>query len=120
MFYGIVGVSGLAFACSMEMVPEINTSMKLVPFNDEFRTKLTLAMAVDYATCWVIEALLKLGFSDFRPKDIARRRDDQLARERERKQAAQRTREELEEKERMDKVHELEKRLEQRERAIRM
>ena len=45
MFYGIVGVSGLAFVCSTEFIPEINESMKLVPFSEEFKTNLTAAIA---------------------------------------------------------------------------
>src|SRR3954466_10264353 len=37
MFYGILGVSAIAFACSTEFVPELNAAMKLVPFSDEFK-----------------------------------------------------------------------------------
>lgn len=38
-------------------------------------------MVLDYAGCWIIEKVLKQLFSDFRPKDIAIRRKDQLERE---------------------------------------
>merc|ERR1712000_489997 len=40
MYWGIVGVSGLAFVCAMELIPEINEQMKLVPFTEEFKTKM--------------------------------------------------------------------------------
>ena len=85
MFYGIVGVSALAFVCAMELAPEINEQMKLVPFTDEFRMRMTISMVLDYLLCFVIEKVLKYGFSDFRPKDIALRREDQLKREAARK-----------------------------------
>jgi cation-transporting ATPase 13A1 len=118
MFWGIVGVSALAFVCSMELMPEINASMKLVPFTDEFRLSLTAAMALDYAACWSIEVLLKLGFSDFRPKDIAQRRADQAARERARKLAAQQARDAEEDRLQQEKVRQFEERLQQKKRQL--
>jgi len=86
MYWGIIGVSAIAFSCSTEFVPEINEKMRLVPFSSEFKTTLTSVMVLDYVGCWVIEKVLKFMFSDYRPKDIAIRRPDQL--ERERKRAA--------------------------------
>lgn len=85
MYYGIVGVTALAFACSMELIPEINEQMKLVPFSQEFKTQMTAVMLIDYASCYFIERVLKALFSDYRPRDIAERRPEQLVRETERK-----------------------------------
>jgi len=81
MYLGILSVSALAFSCSTEFIPEINEKMKLVPFTSEFRTTMTVTMLVDYIGCWVIEKGLKAVFSDYKPKDIAIRRPEQLARE---------------------------------------
>ena len=100
MYYGIVGVSGLAFVCALELVPEINESMKLVPFTEEFKMNLTACMVIDYVACYSIEFVLKRLFSDFRPRDIAERREDQLQREAERKLVAQEKKLEEEEKKR--------------------
>lgn len=44
-------------------------------------------MIVDYLGCYVIEKVLKALFSDYKPKDIALRRPDQLERERMREEA---------------------------------
>ncbi|KAK3484887.1 cation-transporting ATPase 4 [Neurospora crassa] len=85
MFYGIVGVTAIAFACSTEMVPELNEAMKLVVF--------------------------KYLFSDLKARDIAVRREDQLERERLRKAEELKKLEEEEEKARMEKVAEFERRL---------
>lgn len=85
MYLGILGVSGLAFACSTEFIPELNELMKLVPFTDDFKVKMTVTMVVDYVGCYVIEKGLKWGFSDYRPKDIAIRRPEQNEREAARK-----------------------------------
>jgi cation-transporting ATPase 13A1 len=39
---------------------------------------MTVVMILDYVGCWIIEKVLKQAFSDFRPKDIAIRRPDQI------------------------------------------
>jgi cation-transporting ATPase 13A1 len=118
MFYGILGVTGLAFVCSLELAPEINQQMKLVPFSDEFKYTMTTVMVIDYGACWLIEIILKALFSDFRPRDIAARRPDQLEREKKRKEElevkkaeeAQKKIEEEEAKE-AEKIAELERKI---------
>ncbi|EAW09940.1 ion-transporting P-type ATPase SPF1 [Aspergillus clavatus NRRL 1] len=85
MYWGLVAASGVAFSCATEFIPELNEKMRLVPFTNEFKLTLTVLMIIDYAGCWIIENVLKHLFSDFRPKDIAVRRPDQLQREMERK-----------------------------------
>lgn len=84
MFWGIVLVAGVAFSCSTEFIPELNTQMKLVPFSSAFKTTMTITMIIDYFGCYIVEQVLKQAFSDFRPKDIAIRRTDQLKAEEER------------------------------------
>ncbi|TGO61672.1 hypothetical protein BOTNAR_0125g00170 [Botryotinia narcissicola] len=84
MYYGIIGVSAIAFSCSTEFIPEVNEKMKLVPFSYDFKVVMTTTMIVDYLACFVIEKVLKALFSDYKPKDIAIRRPDQLAREQKR------------------------------------
>lgn len=118
MFYGIVGVTALAFSCSMELVPEINQQMKLVPFTAEFRTTMTTVMLLDYGACWVIEVVLKRLFSDFRPRDIAIRRPDQLERERVRKEEEMKKLEQEEERKEAEKIAELERRIEARKQQL--
>jgi manganese-transporting P-type ATPase len=118
MFYGIVGVSGLAFACALELFPDINTGMKLVPFSEEFKTNMVAVMVIDYGACWLIEVTLKKFFSDYRPRDIAERRPDQLEREAVRRAVVQKKKEEEEEKKRLEKVAEFERKVEERRRKI--
>jgi manganese-transporting P-type ATPase len=81
MYLGILGVSALAFSCSTEFIPEINEKMRLVPFTSDFKLTMTLTMVVDYVGCLIVERVLKFAFSDYKPKDIAMRRPDQLERE---------------------------------------
>lgn len=111
MYWGLVLVSAVAFSCSTEFIPEINTKLRLVPFSTEFKMTMTGVMLLDYAGCWIVEKVLKAGFSDFRPKDIAERRPDQIMREEDRK-----AKEKQEELERVDslereKIEKLEKAL---------
>jgi cation-transporting ATPase 13A1 len=85
MYWGLVGVACVAFSCATEFVPEINEKLRLVPFTYDFKVMITSVMVIDYAGCWIIEKGLKTLFSDYKPKDIAIRRPDQLKREEERK-----------------------------------
>ncbi|KAL2066314.1 hypothetical protein VTL71DRAFT_2385 [Oculimacula yallundae] len=111
MYWGIIGVSAIAFSCSTEFIPEINEKMKLVPFTSDFKTTMTITMIVDYLGCWVIEKTLKMAFSDYKPKDIAIRRPDQLAREEKRIEDAKLEQMRLEEERAAKVIEELEKQL---------
>ena len=89
MYWGLVACSFVAFSASTEFIPELNTKLRLVPFSSEFKFVMTATMAVDYCACWVVEQVLKRAFSDFRPKDIAVRRPDQVEREEARRREEQ-------------------------------
>jgi manganese-transporting P-type ATPase len=119
MYWGIIGVTGIAFACSTEFIPELNQQMKLVPFTDEFKFTMTTVMLLDYVGCYAIEVVLKRLFSDFRPKDIAIRRSDQDAREKARKdiEAAKKAAED--DVKREAAAAELERKIEERRQKIR-
>ena len=106
MYLGIVGVSALAFSCSTEFIPELNEKLRLVPFTSDFKVAMTATMIVDYVGCWIVERVLKWAFSDFRPKDIAIRRPEQIKRE-EKRQAIEREeamRKMMEEKEKRERA----------------
>ena len=111
MYWGIIGVSAIAFSCSTEFIPEINEKMRLVPFTSEFKTTMTAVMIVDYLGCYVIEKTLKALFSDYKPKDIAVRRPDQLAREQKRIEDAKAEKIRAEEEKARKEIEELEKKL---------
>ncbi|KAI0131901.1 hypothetical protein BJ170DRAFT_611654 [Xylariales sp. AK1849] len=119
MFWGIIGVTAIAFSCSTKFIPELNEKMKLVDFSPEFSTTLTTVMVLDYVGCYSIEIVLKKLFSDFRPRDIAIRRKDQDAREQERKSIEQAEKMAKEEKDRLAKVEEIEKKIEERRQKLR-
>ena len=80
MYWGLLGCSFVAFSASIEFIPEINEKLRLVPFTQEFKMTLTALMILDYCGCWVVEKVLKTAFSDYRPKDIAQRRPEQIER----------------------------------------
>src|ERR1700761_4974179 len=44
MYWGLLGVAGVAFSCATEFVPEVNERLKLVPFTTEFKVTLTVLM----------------------------------------------------------------------------
>ncbi|CZR63393.1 probable calcium-transporting ATPase (P-type ATPase) [Phialocephala subalpina] len=117
MYWGIIGVSAIAFSCSTEFIPEINEKMRLVPFTSEFKTTMTVTMIVDYVGCYVIEKVLKALFSDYKPKDIAIRRPDQLAREQKRIEDEKLEQFRLAEEKAAKEVEELERKLAESRRA---
>ena len=86
MYWGLLLVSSVAFSCSTEFIPEVNEKLKLVPFSTSFKVVMTTVMIVDYVGCFLVEKVLKRAFSDYRPKDIAIRRPDQLKAEEDRLQ----------------------------------
>lgn len=73
MYYGLLGVAGLALAGSTEFIPELNEAMKFVPMEAEFKTKLTTTIVLDLVVAWVIEVVLKYFFMDSKAADIAQR-----------------------------------------------
>ena len=68
----------------------------IVPFTMDFKIRLTTTMVVDFVGCYIIEKVLKAAFSDYKPRDITLRREDQLKAEEERRMR------EAEEKERAE------------------
>ena len=73
MWYGLLGVAGLALAGSTEFFPELNEQMKFVKMDTLFKTKLTGSILVDLGATWLIEVGLKMAFMNSEPADIARR-----------------------------------------------
>lgn len=114
MYWGIIGVSAIAFSCSTEFLPEINEKMRLVPFTSDFKFTMTATMIIDYVGCFVIEKVLKALFSDYKPKDIAIRRPDQLAREESRKEEVLKEKYRAEEEKAAKEIADLEKKLAER------
>lgn len=107
MYWGLISVSGVAFSCATEFIPELNTRLKLVPFTSDFKWMITMVMLLDYGACWIIEKGLKELFRDNKPKDIALRRPEQNARENARKAEEERIAQEKKNKEFEEKARAL-------------
>jgi len=102
MYWGLLACSFVAFAGSTELLPELSDRLRLTPFTSEFKWTLTALMIADFAGCWVVEQIFKHLFSDFRPKDIAIKRPDQVERDDKRKK-------ELAEKAELERIQEIER-----------
>lgn len=74
MYYGLLGVTGLALASATEFMPELNEAMKFVPMSDEFKFKLTVTLLLDFFGSWGAEYFFKYLFMDDTPADITVRR----------------------------------------------
>lgn len=75
MYYGLLGVAGLAIIGSTEFMPELNEAMQFVPMTTDFKVKLTGSILVDLIFTWVIEVALKHFFMNSGAADIAQRED---------------------------------------------
>ncbi|ORX58242.1 cation-transporting ATPase [Hesseltinella vesiculosa] len=73
LYYGLMSVGGIALAGAMELFPEVNEQINLVPFPSMFRDKLTLCMILDFGLSFIIEKVTKQLFADNRAKAIATR-----------------------------------------------
>ncbi|SCU86635.1 LAFA_0E02102g1_1 [Lachancea sp. 'fantastica'] len=73
MYYGLLGVGGLALAGATEFSPELNAAMKFVPMDDLFKAKLTGTLLVDFFGSWAVELIFKYLFMDSKAADIAQR-----------------------------------------------
>ncbi|PRT55172.1 Manganese-transporting ATPase 1 [Wickerhamiella sorbophila] len=76
MYYGILGVMGLAFAGATEFIPEMNEALSLVKMSSGFKVMLTVVMVFDFIACFAIEYGLKFLYSDYKPSDIALRLEE--------------------------------------------
>ncbi|GME91825.1 unnamed protein product [[Candida] boidinii] len=77
MWYGLLGVSFLAFSGATEFIPEMNEALQFVPMTDLFKIKLTVGMILDIVVSWSIELVLKYFFMDFKSSDIAIHDEDE-------------------------------------------
>lgn len=74
MFYGLLGVAGLALAGSTEFMPELNEAMQFVPMDFVFKLKLTGCILLDLGGTWAVEVVLKHFFMNSAAADIAERK----------------------------------------------
>ncbi|KAI9002348.1 hypothetical protein BC832DRAFT_561305 [Gaertneriomyces semiglobifer] len=68
LYNSLMMVGAIAVAAAGEFSEGLNQWMQLVPFPDEFRKKLLITMALDFAGAWVVEQICTALFSDNRPK----------------------------------------------------
>ncbi|ORY38145.1 hypothetical protein BCR33DRAFT_754574 [Rhizoclosmatium globosum] len=68
LYNSLLIVTGIAVLAASEISPELNSTMQLVPFPDDFRYKLMATMAFDFGGAWVVEVICNYLFSDNRAK----------------------------------------------------
>ncbi|CAD6928421.1 unnamed protein product [Tilletia controversa] len=73
MYYGLAGAGGVAFASALDLFPELNAWLQVVPMEWDFRLRLVSVMFGDLAGCWLIETVSKALFRDGRAGPIVTR-----------------------------------------------
>ncbi|KAF9971052.1 hypothetical protein BGZ73_006069 [Actinomortierella ambigua] len=72
LYRGLLAVGGVAVAGATEFIPEFNEWLQIVPFPEDFKTKLVAVMFGDYFIAWGIEIVCNKLFGNFPVKDIVR------------------------------------------------
>ncbi|KAG0237008.1 hypothetical protein BGW41_000300 [Actinomortierella wolfii] len=72
LYRGLLAVGGVAVAGATEFIPEFNEWLQIVPFPEDFKTKLVGVMFADYFIAWGIEIVCNKLFGNFPAKDIVR------------------------------------------------
>ncbi|PPQ67683.1 hypothetical protein CVT26_007410, partial [Gymnopilus dilepis] len=73
LWYGLLGASAVAFSGALDLMPELNRWLQIVEMQGSFQFRLTAAMVIDFAGCWVIEKVCKYFFADLEPKPMVTR-----------------------------------------------
>jgi cation-transporting ATPase 13A1 len=73
LWYGLLGASAVAFSGALDVLPEMNRWLQIVEMENSFQFRLTVAMIIDFAGCWVIEKVCKYLFADLEPKPMVTR-----------------------------------------------
>ncbi|KAK4688093.1 manganese-transporting P-type ATPase, partial [Tremellales sp. Uapishka_1] len=86
LYYGLLGVSLVAYCGATDFVPELNRWLQLVEMTAAFKFKLTVSMIIDFGGCYLIETFCKAVFADLEPPEMVTR-----GRERREKRRAEET-----------------------------
>ncbi|KZT06595.1 endoplasmic reticulum Ca-transporting P-type ATPase [Laetiporus sulphureus 93-53] len=92
LYWGLVGASAVAFSGATDFVPELNRWLQIVEMSGAFEFRLATTMIIDFAGCWLIEAVCKYLFADIQPKAMitrGRERRDARRKKEERQQKAE-------------------------------
>ncbi|ORX35704.1 hypothetical protein BD324DRAFT_631324 [Kockovaella imperatae] len=73
LYWGLLGVSAVAYAGATNFVPEFSSWLQLVEMSTSFRTKLTISMVVDFAGCFIMEKGCKYLFASLEPVEFVTR-----------------------------------------------
>ena len=68
MFNSLAIVFFIAFAAGAELFDELNSTMQLVPFPQEFKIKLLTTMSLDFGVAWLCEFVTWSLFSNNKPQ----------------------------------------------------
>lgn len=70
LYWGLVGASAVAFSGATDFMPELNRWLQIVEMETLFKIKLTTAMILDFAGCWLVEVACKFFFANLQPKTM--------------------------------------------------
>ncbi|KAI5478803.1 cation-transporting ATPase 4 [Pseudohyphozyma bogoriensis] len=73
LYYGLLGVAGVAFSGASNFFPEFNRWLQLVDMETAFRTRMCITMILDYGGAWLADIVLKALFADNKPKEMVTR-----------------------------------------------
>nr|XP_019046656.1 cation-transporting ATPase 13A1 [Kwoniella bestiolae CBS 10118]OCF25586.1 cation-transporting ATPase 13A1 [Kwoniella bestiolae CBS 10118] len=73
LYWGLLGVSAVAYSGATDFFPELNRWLQLVEMSGSFKFKLTTSMILDFVGCWAIEKTCKALFASLEPAELVTR-----------------------------------------------
>ncbi|WRT66585.1 uncharacterized protein IL334_003544 [Kwoniella shivajii] len=73
LYWGLLGVSCVAYSGATDFFPELNRWLQLVEMTSSFKFKLTTSMVLDFVGCWAIEKSCKVLFASLEPAEMVTR-----------------------------------------------
>ncbi|WVQ79930.1 hypothetical protein IAT38_002031 [Cryptococcus sp. DSM 104549] len=73
LYWGLLGVSAVAYSGATDFFPEMSRWLQLVEMTTSFRFKLTASMLIDFIGCWAIEKTCKALFASLEPVEFVTR-----------------------------------------------
>nr|XP_019003040.1 cation-transporting ATPase 13A1 [Kwoniella mangroviensis CBS 8507]OCF66501.1 cation-transporting ATPase 13A1 [Kwoniella mangroviensis CBS 8507] len=73
LYWGLLGVSAVAYSGATDFLPELNRWLQLVEMSSSFKFKLTTSMILDFVGCWAIEKSCKSLFASLEPAELVTR-----------------------------------------------
>ena len=73
LYWGLLGVSAVAYSGATDFMPELNRWLQLVEMTSSFKFNLTMCMVLDFGVCFIVEKGCKALFANLESPEMVTR-----------------------------------------------